>query len=192
MKKLGLFFAIVWSLTSTALSQEKNEREKRIQQEEFPQIAVLELQKILGDDLSIRYYHEFDGQAESYEAKFKWEKHHFSIEFDTTGLVQDVEIRVRRKELPEQTMKGIRDYLDKEYDDWRLEKIQIQYDHSANGKRLIDAAINHRQSLDPKYELIVASKLKGKISYYEMLFSEGGTLLLKRKVVKRSYDFLRF
>ena len=192
MRPKFIVILITLFMSLPILGQDKNEREERVKEEDFPAKAVQALKDAMQEDVSIRYYKEYDGEAESYEAKFKWRKRNFSIEFDTTGVVQDVEIRISRKDVPNPTVTKIKQYLDENFDDWRMEKAQVHFSKKRNGKDLIKKSLHEPTTLIPDYELIIATKIDGKITNYEMLFSKSGDLILKRIVVNRSHDFLRF
>ena len=192
MRKICELCLLLFLIALPAMGQEKNEREKRITEEDFPQNALAALKDALQEEVSIRYFLETDGDKQSYEAKFKWKKRSFSIEFDTTGVVQDVEIRISRKDVPEETVATVKRYLDENHDDWRIEKSQLHYSKIRNGKDLITRALHDHNTLIPDYELIIATKDQGKVTNYEMLFSAKGELIQKRIVINRSHDFLRF
>jgi hypothetical protein len=45
----------------------------------------------------VKFYKESDGDKISFEAKFKYKKQHFSVEFFASGVLEDIEILINKK-----------------------------------------------------------------------------------------------
>ena len=176
-------------LNSMAFSQDvKEEVEKRIYISEMPTQAVIYIKQMPIDTATkIKYYFEQDKDRKSYEAKFKFKEHKYSVEFDINGNLQDIEVRQKKSDLPEDILARIESYLTDTYSRYKIEKTQMQY-LPLHAKRAF------KENIKPDgYELIVATKNeKNKLEKYEMTFNPKGSFLKSRKIVRRSYDFLLF
>tara|TARA_R110002020_G_scaffold474035_2_gene704316 strand:+ start:87 stop:650 length:564 start_codon:yes stop_codon:yes gene_type:complete len=183
---LSIICLVIYSI---AFSQGvKEEVEKRIDLSEMPQEAKIYIKQMpIETTTKIKYYFEKDRDRESYEAKFKFEDHKYSVEFDPDGNLQDIEVRHKKNDLPEDIVKRIEHYLQNTYSRYKIEKIQTQY-LPLHAKRAF------KEKIEPDgYELIVATKNeKNKLEKYEMTFNPRGSFLKSRKIVRRSYDFLLF
>ena len=89
-------FLLLFPFTSTA--QHKYEREQRISSEIIPQSAQNFIDSI-GSDSKIKWYKEVSLNEVTFEAKFKHNKKKFSVEFDTLGTLQDVELAIKKGEI---------------------------------------------------------------------------------------------
>ena len=92
LKKISVCFILVWMLPFNAMAQNKYEREHRILKSQFPEKALgLITDKLVGAK-RVRFYKEIDSAKISYEAKFKKDKLRYSVEFDTEGTLEDIEV----------------------------------------------------------------------------------------------------
>jgi hypothetical protein len=194
MMKYKFLFLIVFAFAkanfSQAQSQEvKLEKEERIKSTDFPADAVPWILRFAGGK-RIKFYKEFDGDKTSYEGKFKKNGRRYSMEYSKDGNLEDVEIEIQRKEIEKnlwETMEGKLDSID---DRWRVEKIQQQYRMPEEG---YDQLLQHTKNQNFQYlEIIVAFKNNRKIYSKELLFDREGTIIRKREVKRRAYDFLLF
>lgn len=184
MKYLLVVIFLIFSIMGQA--QDKIEFEKRIDVATFPVKAYEQLQPYLAGVKRVKYYQEFDGNSQSFEAKFKKFGARYSVEFNTQGQVQDVEIKVLKSQLDTITKDGIKNYFDAQYERWKIEKIQLQF----YDLKTLEAATN--TTIMAPLEIIVATKNKGKLVKYEYLFDNNLVVVSKRKIVRQSYDFLLF
>tara|TARA_B100000508_G_scaffold131373_1_gene119490 strand:- start:208 stop:717 length:510 start_codon:yes stop_codon:yes gene_type:complete len=167
-------------------AQNKEEFEKRIDAKAVPENAVEAIQPFLKEAKRIRWYHEYDGDKESFECKFKKFGYWFSVEFDKEGLLEDVEIKIKYHTLPHDIKEKISGYFIKEYDRWKIEKVQQQFTSLESLKS------KPNPLLKSFLEIIVATKQDGSIKKYEYLFDAEGNVITKRKVIRQSHDFLLF
>lgn len=184
MKLRLLFIGLIFPFL--ALSQNtKNEVEKRINAEEMPAPALALLQEMPIEN-RVKYYFESDGDNESFEAKFKFNKHKYSVEFSTSGELQDIEIAYDLDEIDPQIAGLIEQDLKARFERHKIEKLQKQFSST-----LWQQAFS---SQNPDgYELIVATKNKeNKLSNLEITYDKNGNFVNSRKVLRRSYDFILF
>lgn len=187
-----LFLAFLLFNVTFLSAQEKREFEERISAETFPAEAISILKSSDKDLGKTKYYKEIDGDAESYEAKFKHKGKRYSVEFSTNGTLDDVEVKTSKRKLRNALRETIEAYLDNSYDRWKIEKVQVQFLNEISASDALQRALNFEVTTNENYELIIATKTKGKLKKYEMLFDGKGQLINEREIVRQSYDFLIF
>ncbi len=168
------------------------EREFRIEQSEFPINAQHLISPHIQDSKRIRYYQEIDGNKKSFEVKFKKRRLHYSIEFDESGALEDVEFKISPVDIPDESWKKITDYLKRNFGKFSIKKIQQQHPLTSNDakKTLVDAFQN---LLLPhiNYEIVFSAK-KEKFERYEALFNADGEFVRLRKSVSTKYDHVLY
>lgn len=187
-------FSILFFLISFAtFPQEKREVEKRIDKSEMPEKALqLYDSQIPGNIRRERFYFERDSGTESYEAKFKFGKNRYSVAFGKDGKLQDIEVELRKDQIPKPVFENIRDYLEKHTDRYNVEKTQGQFVNTGNPDLVFGNAMDFEKQAFDNYELIVAVKNNGNNERYELLFDHGGNFLQKRKIIRESSSFQLF
>lgn len=185
---LGIIL-LVFSATLSA--QEKVEFEQRVNTREVPVTALDWLNDAYEKARRIKWYYEETSGLTSYEAKLKWKGHLHSVEFDTSGIVQDIEISIEWQELPEQTRQNITSYLDSAFSKYRVQKLQEQWTGAPDDlEDLIDE--EERDALTTRYEIEYYGKNEAHDSLWEGLFDSEGIMLNQRKVKLRPTDNLNF
>jgi hypothetical protein len=195
MKKYSHLLSFLLLLfISTAWGQNKYEREFRIRKSQFPESAYAFLKEELQNAKRIRYYKEVDSSKVSYEVKFKKERLFYSIEFDATGMLEDVEIQVKEADIPNASFEAIGAFLDGYFTKYRIRKIQQQYTLSAFGTVSNTLKKAFQNLIDPKinYELIVGGSTDGSFQDYEILFDADGTFISMRKSLPANYDHVLY
>jgi hypothetical protein len=172
-------------------AQQKIERERSLKPEDVPQEAM---QFIVAVDMDTqwKWYFEENLVGNSVEAKARADGKRYSVEFDTSGNIQDVEVETSWKALDEQLRGSISQALDSMFRRHSIDKIQVQY--SAEAPVLL-AILNNRA--DPansriQYELVVKGKTTGRPKLYELTFSENGKLLETSEIIFRNTDHLEY
>lgn len=192
MHKSGYILFLLLLIGITGFAQDKIEREKRIKKEEFPQAALALLEKEFLQLKRLRCYLETDGTARSVEAKFRYKGQKISAEFSEDGHLQDAEVLVKFSKINPKVRSQIKQFLDQQFDRWRIEKTQRQYLTLETPEKTLKRVV--AETVDPavNFELIVLTKKDGVVSRFEMLFDGAGTHQQTRKVIRRAYDFLIF
>ena len=187
-----LLFMLV--MVQFGVAQNKYERESRIDEEEFPKASYLLIQDYLDDAKRIRFYKETDSIKKSYEAKFKKGRLHYSVEFDESGKLEDVEFIIKEQDVPNDTWGTILFYLDENHAKYRIKKIQQQYPllDGQSEKKLLHNAFQNLILPEVNYELILSSKKDKEFQEYEALFDAEGQLIQIRKSVPPSYDHVLY
>lgn len=193
--RYSLYFTAILLLCSLSLlGQGKYEREFRIKRSEFPPNALALISEEISDARRIRYYKEIDSITSSFEAKFRKDKLHYSVEFSPRGELQDVEIRISEVDVPQEVYSTIITHLEKECAKYRVRKLQQQYPVTQDrpfGKVLKEAFQN---LILPyiKYELIVSCKASSGRVEFEYLFDSEGSFISRRQSLPPNYDHILY
>jgi hypothetical protein len=192
MKRLtiiGTLLFFIFQMQATA--QQKFERESRLKPVDVPTAA---LQFIDAVDLETKWkwYFEENLQGNSFEAKTKHQGKRYSVEFDTSGKIQDVEIEKSWQEMDEQLRGNILQALDSLFISHKIDKIQIQY--VAENTVLLGILNKKADQTDSKiqYEIVVNGKTTGRPKLYELTFNDKGILLESSEIIFRNTDNLEF
>jgi hypothetical protein len=126
--RFGFFFIVLFTLVGVvAFAQEKVEKEERIREKEVPKVAQEWLYDAFEKIKRPKWFKEFSDSGYSFEAKFQYDDHFHSVEFDSLGNILDVEIEMDWSELEEEVKSSIENYFGENFKDYKLIKIQIQY-----------------------------------------------------------------
>lgn len=190
MIKNVLIFLLLLSCSIT-FGQKKYEKEYRIKKKTVPTEA-LEFVKALGFEKRIKWYKEEGLNKNSIEAKTKQHKKRYSIEFDTSGEIEDIEIKIKWRDVPTETQEMISKKFRTEHQKFKIQKIQIQYSGS---KESLIKTITQNQPVEGiaiHYELVVKTKTNKDRQDFEYLFSEKGELKKKSVIVSKNSDHLEY
>lgn len=186
---IGIATPSAWAQKST--KSLKYERETRLKPEAVPAPAMGFIQQ-LELPARIKWYSEQSLDQRSVEAKFEYLNQRHSVEFDSLGQLQDVEVEVPPGELPAALRQTVADSLSRRFARHRIRKVQLQYlDGPAVLSRIIrDPAA--RQAAMPRYELVVKGKNAGGTHLYELLFEASGRLISSKQIIFRNADHLTY
>ncbi|RDY59530.1 hypothetical protein [Flagellimonas nanhaiensis] len=188
---LSLFVALFLILTASA--QNKYEREFRIAKSDFPQTAWEQINSYLEDAKRVRFYRETDSVKQSFEAKFKKGKLHYSIEFNNKGELEDVEFIINKNDIPELTWSQIKAYLNSKFNKPRIKKIQQQYPAgTSEASQVLREAFQNLLLPYIKYEIVFTGKTEKGFQTYEGLFNADGKLVNLRKSISARYDHILY
>ncbi len=171
----------------SVLAQEKREVERRIKEAEVPEAALSWIDNAFHKKSGVRWYEEISSGKMSYEAKFKWKMRRYSVEFDQTGKIEDIEIRRSIKKLPESFRKTFLSYLDQNYSKHKVTKIQEQW--TGEDDDLITALQGQNlNGLTIRYEIEFYGKNDDEDELWEGLFEQSGELIQRKRIVLRPID----
>lgn len=189
---LSLTFLLLGVITgNTAYGQRKYESERRINAADVPQSASNFIDS-LQVKRKIKWYVEEGIDSRTLEAKFRFDRRKYSVEFDTKGGFQDAEIQVNLHRIRTLTRNLIQAKLHDECLKYKIQKVQVQYSGS---RQAVLHKIRTGQSTDrytTKYELIVRCKSANGVSLFEYLFSDIGQLLTKRRIIFKNSSNLEY
>ncbi len=184
-------FLLFFLCISPLIAQQKFEKEYRIEAADVPLVAR-QFVDSLDFGRRVRWYREVSQQGESIEAKSKREGQKYSVEFGLSGDLQDVEIEIAWRDLPEALRKNIEQSLKAEFDRFKIRKVQRQF--TGKSKDILNQL---RQpdgggDLTTKYELVLKGRKGGETNQFEYTFSADGKLEKRAKMVFRNTDNLEY
>lgn len=178
--------------SSNALqAQFKYEKESVISEFEVPESAR-ELIAGVNNYERLVWYKEQSLDRYSFEAKLKIGGKKYSIEFDSTGLLEDIEILVKWKTLTAGPKLRISEYLNSSFQSWRVKRLQLQI----TGK--LEDCLNYLNGeanenvLASNYEIIARIKSNRKHLVKEFLFDKSGKYINSRTLILDPIDNLEF
>ncbi len=153
------------------LSAQKVEREKRVDSSEFPSLALDYLDKHFEGRRKVKLYQETSTDSITYEAKLKWNKSRYSVEFFSNGQLMDIEKLINFRDIPSFAKEKITQHWKEHFQKYKITRCQEQT--SDKGLR---------------YEIEVNGKDKEGRALYEYLFDEKGAFIQKREILLRTTD----
>lgn len=188
---ISLFIAFLfWNITG---AQVKYEKEYRIDAEEVPATA-LQFIAALDFPSKVKWYKEEGFQKTSIEAKTKDQLSRFSIEFSSSGLLEDIEIKCKWEQLPVQVRTSIAQYFSSNFQKHKIRKIQVQYQGQADALKAIrtNRPKSSTQQMEVRYELVVKVKRKDTYQLLELLFDDRGNYLQEWIIILKNTDNLEY
>jgi len=190
-KELLLTFIAVTLLNHASLGQLKYEQETKVHESEVP-TAAKEFVDRFEFNRKVKWYLETRFKGSSYEAKTKFNKCFFSIEFDSQGSFEDLEINIDFSAIPANTRSHVQSYLSREYGNFKLIKVQIQY--SGNKEGIVGKIVrgDSTEGVVIRYEIVVGVKVKGTFEKFEYLFNTEGAVVKKERILLKMTDNLEY
>ena len=179
------------SFTNLCVAQDtKDEVEQSISRDAMPAKSLYLINQFWKEEKKADFYRQSDGEMISYEVKFDWEDYQYSIEFDSTGLLIDIEQLIEFDELPEALRNTITEEIEKQYSKFRFTRVQRQFsDFEEDGEEVFaDILEEDFEDLLIRYEIEIDAQNKEELGSFEMLFDDNGNFIQKRKIVRRSLD----
>lgn len=175
-------------------AQNKYEREYRIKKSQFPTQAFQLISEKIKDAKRLKFYKETDSTKISFEAKFKKDRLWYSVEFDESGVLEDIEITVKPIDVPSDSYDAILAYLNKSFAKYRIKKIQQQYSSTENEplEKTLKNAFQNLILPSIHYELVVGGKKEKEYLDYEILFDSEGKFISIRKSLPPNYDHVLY
>ncbi|MBC2837933.1 hypothetical protein [Robiginitalea sp. SC105] len=188
---LPLFLLAV--LTS-GWAQQKQEREFRIRKDQFPPVALEAMEPFLADARRLRYYKEIDSARSSFELKFKLQRLWYSVEFTPEGVLEDVEVRIKPVDIPDETWARMQSHMTEAFGKHRVRKIQQQYPREAFDSVEVTMKNAFQNLLLPqlRYELVIQTRTQEGLTQYEALYDSEGALLLLREALPPNYNHILY
>lgn len=189
IKSLFLISGMIF-FSQFTVGQTKNEKEMRIELKSFPERAIEVLKTLPEDCKRLKFYKETDGSKESFEAKFKYKKKRYSIEFNTDGIIEDVEVTLKQKIIENAVTTSIRAYFTATYKKSKLIKIQKQfvYNSSLDAIDFLDKVLSNLSSAEVNYEIIAEVKSDSQRDIREFTFDKNGSFLNFKILNPDSYE----
>lgn len=181
-------FVLLLFVSGFASAQVKYEKETRIAAKLVPNNAIKFMQQTPVNN-KLCWYKEQRPNGISYEAKFKYEKYHYSVEFNAQGEIEDVEKNVKWKSVEDSVIRLVDNKLNAEFEKYKVEKVQIQYVGIKDELITVFGTNNYEKT---NLELIVNGKTDSGYQLFEYLFDRNGNVLSKLKIKEWSTNNLDF
>ncbi len=189
-------FIIILVLCSwqTLASQTKNESEQRIKLSEFPKKAQDVIEALPSNSKRIKFYKETDGGKESFEAKFKYNKRYYSLEFSKEGDIEDIEVITKLKHIKQTSKHQLVKYFEASFDKYKIIKIQEQFIFKKNNaeSKFVEEVLTKDINLSPNFEIIAEVKNESKRNIREFTFDSKGKFLNFRILNPTSYEHVLY
>ncbi|NRB47767.1 MAG: hypothetical protein HRU41_08830 [Saprospiraceae bacterium] len=190
---MKVFFILILLFSSSIplFSQVKYEKEHRVSAEKVPEAATnaLESRPFYS---KVKWYREESLVATTYEAKVRFQGKKLSIEFDSIGQLEDVEIIIKWSAIEDIVRTKIDQELKGVFSKYRLVKIQRQW--TGNTEILLKSLPDDPppDKATKRYEIIVKGKSEIGWHWHEMTFSLTGELLSNKRIILRNTDNLEY
>ncbi len=183
--------ALALLIPTSAFCQEKFERESRMSTSDLPKFA-LDFESTFEDNQSMKWYLEEGLERYSIEAKYKRKGKRFSVEFDTLGILEDVEIEIEQSAIPPTTFDSICERLKTEGKSYKIDKIQIQFTGDQSVLEKVAKSGESAPGCVIRYELVVRMRKGKNLSSFEYLFSENGALEKRSEIIIQTSSNLEY
>lgn len=190
-KHFYVIFLIILTFSNNLFAQDKFEKERRIKQKEVPSKALSFINS-LNFNTKIKWYEEEGLTRKSIEAKFKNNKAKYSVEFDTLGNVEDIELEVPWQDIESYIRDSISLQLKLDCSKHNIDKVQMQFTGSDDALLSLLKNGTHGEHLKIKYELIVKCNYQKTVDLFEYLFDDKGKLISISKIVFRNSSHLEY
>lgn len=189
MNNILIFILVFFTSMNSAFSQAKLEREYRIKDSQVPLKATEFIKNTFGT-IKLKWYGEESLKGRSVEAKGSFNKKLYSIEFDTLGNLQDIEVRIDMKSIPENTRNKIKRQLETKFKAFRIHKVQAQQVADASEIKSSKGGEIISDEMITNYEIVLKGRKEKKYSFYEVLFTKDGELIRESQMIERNNHHL--
>ena len=192
IKRFVLVLSSILLIAFHGFSQAKYEKEFRIKEKYVPSVALNFVDSMTFDS-KVKWYKEIGLNRITIEAKAKYKKERYSIEFFENGVFQDVEIEIKPYKIPYSTFSKISGFLSQRHKKYKIEKVQIQYSGDRNLVLMfLRENRNNSEGITISYEVVISTKMDGNYLMLEYLFSETGEYLLSNETISRRNDTIDY
>lgn len=171
-------------------AQQKFEKESRLCKDDLPPFA-LDFESVFTDRQRIKWYHEQGLERESFEAKYKRAGKKFSVEFDTLGSIEDVEIITEFTALPDFLWNKIKGTVDDQCERYTIDKVQVQYVGDQSVLKEVSQT-GTCESCTVNYEVVARLKIDDEYRSFEYLFNDKGEILRRSEIVIQTSSHLEY
>ena len=191
--KRSLFIAMIF-IYGLGYSQTKIEYEHSIALDSFPESARNSLKDLPVGIKKQRFYKELSNNKVSYETKFKYHKKYYSIEFGSTGILEDIEIIIHKNHINPDCKAAMEKHFNVRSIKFRWLKIQEQYrfDGEYDTSLFILDVLRGESSIRPYYEIIAEVKNNRSYTLKEYNFNTQGQVLSEKTVDPESYTHVLY
>lgn len=190
MIKIAAVF-LMFLLVNALPAQTKFEREYRIKPHQAPQ-AAKDFIRDAGLNGKVKWYAEEGLEGSSVEAKMVVGRQKLSIEFDTAGMIQDVETEISAENMDAAVLARINDHFGSVFNSHKIIKIQESYTGERDNLTAFLRDGSQRNLLTTHYEIVVKGRDASGMNLYEFLFNDRGDLISRLLIIHSNTDNLQF
>lgn len=181
----------------------KKEIEKGISADAFPESGLLFIDAFKNKK-RLRFYEQNTSGELAFESKFVYEDRKFSIEFDTLGLLTNIEVEMEWEEIEEATRQRIEKEFNHHFEHFKLIKIQKKWVHEKEEDDFDEDDIaeflaefslykNDLDDMEVAYEIEISGKRPGnRLGLFEVIFDGKGNFSMMRKIELPGMDNVLF
>ena len=183
--------ALVFFLLPVAcIAQVKYEREYRLKPSEVNAQAQAYIDSFAFDK-KVKWYREESLTGASLEAKTCYKGQRYSVEFDTTGVLQDLEVEVKFSALRQDVQAAVAMRFDADFKRWKIRKVQRQFIGSPGSVRKASLEGASAEGVEINYEIVVRG-LKDLTELFEYTFDQAGVMISAKLIVLAPTDNLEY
>lgn len=176
-------------LRTPCIGQKKYEREYSIRSNTVPEKALRFVSSAF-KNTKIHWYAEESLTEKTIEAKFRNSGKRYSIEFDKSGEIQDIETLITVNQIDTKIQATLRDNLSKKFSKYKIIKTQLHWKGKENELKEALLADQLPRGVVTKYELIIRATKDKKENYFEVQSEKNGTIESIKEIVQRNADNL--
>jgi hypothetical protein len=186
-----LLLGVLLLFSFKSFSQPKYEKEMRISSLAVPLIAKSFVDSF-SFDKKIKWYKEIGIDQMSYEAKTRYKRENYSIEFSEDGSFKDVEIEINEKKIPVDVFSRIHTFLNQKHKKFKLERIQIQYEGDRNAVLTYLQKKTGKEKIAIGFEIVLSTTTAGEFQTLEYFFSETGEFIRMYHIILSKTDHIEY
>lgn len=184
-----LWWVLFLFANGQAFPQVKYEKEYRLAEKKVPDRALhfLESLPVPG---KVRWYAEEGISRHTVEAKFRISEKRYSVEFDSLGNLEDVELLASPDAIPGPALEKLQVHWSSECRDYRIRKVQIQF--TGDAAMLRETIITHipPPQVRVSYEIVYSCRSAGHVRMFEITTGNDGTILRREEILPINTDNL--
>ena len=192
MRRFSLFFVFLLFNFSFIFSQEKYEREHRINKTDFPVKASDLIKEKKVDSKKIKFYKEIDSLKTTFKAKFKKDRLWYSIDFNENGDLENINVQIKSIDIPNESFETIITYLGENFKSYKIKKIQQKYAAHNDVDATFKNAFQNLMLPSLFYEISIAGKVDTHKEQFQILFDAEGIFKSSRKSLPPNYDHVLY
>lgn len=186
-----LLLGVLFLFSLKGYSQPKYEKELRISALAVP-LSAKSFVDSFSFDKKIKWYKEIGIDQVSYEAKTRYKGENYSIEFSEDGSFKDVEIKISANKIPADVFSGIHAFLTQKHKNFKLERIQIQYEGDRNAVLAYLQKKTGKEKVAIGFEIVLSTKTGGEFQTLEYFFSETGEFIRMYHIILSKTDHIEY
>lgn len=162
--------------------QIKIEKEERIKPQEVPKKAPDWISQNFSDIKRIKWFKQIEDNYQSYEAKFKSNGLRFSVEFENTAVLKNVEIETEFDKILSPAKEMLTKKLEEKFIKFKFKKIQFEYLPANLAFQNFSEKIKTPLPVPDFYEIELVGKTPEETKLYEARFDALGKLVQMREI----------